>query len=160
MNTPRQSHRPVDSRVGNGEIRDYLQRGPLVPSAPEAALEPVPQERRILTILGEARRNGRWLVPHLLRVRAYFGDVKVDLRDNPIPQDFTLDVGAFAAAVTLIVPPGVDVAFDVFAMMGTAKSEADEPSHGARAPWIRVTGNVFMGEVKVVVRDRGSTERI
>jgi hypothetical protein len=158
VNTPRQSARPFDTRVGNGEIRDYLQRGPLVPSAPEAGLESIPEERRILAILGEARRKGRWLVPHLLRVRAYFGDVKVDLRDNPIPQDFTLDVGAFAAGVTLIVPPGVDVAFDVFAMMGTAKSEADEPSHGSRAPWIRVTGSVVMGEVKVIVRTPGLRE--
>ena len=141
-------------------MRDYLQRGPLVPSGHEAEMEPVPEERRILAILGEARRKGRWLVPHLLRARAYFADVKVDLRDNPIPQDFTFDVGAFAAGVTLIVPPGVDVAFDVFAIMGTAKSEADEPSHGSRAPWIRVTGSVVMGEVKVVVRDRGSTQRV
>jgi len=135
-------------------MRDYLQRGPLVPSAHEAELEPIPEERRILAILGEARRKGRWLVPHLLRVRAFFADVKVDLRDNPIPQDFTFDVGAFAATVTLIVPPGVNVAFDVFAAMGNATSQADEPSHGARAPWIRVSGSVFMGEVKVLVRDR------
>lgn len=137
-------------------MRDYTQRGPLVPSAREAEMQPVPEERRILAIFGEARRKGRWLVPRLLRCRAYFGDVKVDLRDNSIPQDFTFDVGAFAAGVTLIVPPGVDVAFDVFAMMGTAKSEADEPSHGARTPWIRVTGSVFMGEVKVIVRERGT----
>jgi hypothetical protein len=86
VNTPQQGARPVDSRVANGEMRDYMQRGPLVPSAPEAGLEPVPEERRILAILGEA----------------------------------------------------------------------DEPSHGARAPWIRVTGSVFMGEVKVVVRERGT----
>ena len=160
MNTPRQSARPVDSRSANADLREYTERGPLVRAAHDAEIQPVPEERRILTILGEGRRQGRWLVPRLLRVRAYFGDVKVDLRDNAIPQGFTLDVGAFAAAVTLIVPPGVDVAFDVFAMLGTSKSEADEPSHGSRAPWIRVTGSVVMGEVKVVVRDRASTERI
>jgi hypothetical protein len=136
-------------------MRDHLQREPLVPSAHEAGLEPVPEERRILAILGEARRKGRWLVPRLLRVRAFFADVKVDLRDNPIPQDFTFDVGAFAASVTLIVPPGVDVVFDVFAAMGNANSQADEPSQGGtRKPWIRVSGSVFMGEVKVLVRDR------
>src|SRR5687767_11376047 len=107
VNDPRQDPRPVDSRAANTELRDYLERRPLVPPAHEAELEPIPEERRILAILGEARRKGRWLVPRLLRVRAFFADVKVDLRDNPIPQDFTLDVGAFAAAVTLIVPPGV-----------------------------------------------------
>ena len=118
-------------------------------------MEPIPEERRILAILGEARRKGRWLVPRLLRVRAFFSEVKVDLRDNPIPEDFTFDVGAFAASVTLIVPPGVNVVFDVFAAMASATSQADEPSHNdTRAPWIRVSGSVFMGEVKVLVKDR------
>ncbi|MDP9177384.1 MAG: cell wall-active antibiotics response protein [Gemmatimonadota bacterium] len=132
-----------------------MERGPLVPSSREAEQEAVPDERRILTILGEARRKGRWIVPRLLRVRAYFGDVKIDLRDNPIPADFTFDVGAFAASVTLIVPPGVNVVFDVFALMGNATSQADEPSHGdTRAQWIRVGGSVVMGEVKVLVRER------
>jgi hypothetical protein len=132
-----------------------MQRGPLVPASHEAEYEPIPEERRILTILGEARRTGRWIVPRLLRVRAYFGDVKIDLRDNPIPSDFTFDVGAFAASVTLIVPPGVNVVFDVFALMGNATSQADEPSPGdTRASRIRVGGSVVMGEVKVLVRER------
>ena len=138
-------------------MRDELNRGPLVASSSDGGLEAVPEERRILSIFGEAKRKGQWLIPRLLRVRAYFADVKVDLRDNPIPQDFTFDVGAFAASVTLIVPPGVDVMFDVFAAMATATSEANEPlSNNTRAPWIRVTGSVFMGEVKVIVRVPGT----
>jgi len=133
---------------------DQWNRAPLVAPVADAGLEAVPEERRILSIFGEAKRKGRWLVPRLLRVRAYFADVKVDLRDNPIPRDFTFDVGAFAASVTLIVPPGVNVIFDVFAAMASATSQADEPlSNDTRAPWIRVTGSVFMGEVKVVVKD-------
>lgn len=39
--------------------------------------------------------------------------------------------------------------------MASATSQADEPSHNdTRAPSIRVSGSVFMGEVKVLVRDR------
>jgi hypothetical protein len=154
VKTPTRSASYADTRAADAGIRDEFNRGPLVAPAGDVALEPVPEERRILSIFGEAKRKGRWLVPRLLRVRAYFADVKVDLRDNPIPQDFTFDVGAFAASVTLIVPPGVNVVFDVFAAMATATSEADEPlSNSTLAPWIRVTGSVFMGEVKVVVKD-------
>jgi len=154
VKTPTRNASYAETRASDAGIRDEFTRGPLVATVHDGALDPVPEERRILSIFGEARRKGRWLVPRLLRVRAYFADVKVDLRDNPIPQGFTLDVGAFAASVTLIVPPGVNVMFDVFAAMATATSEADEPlSNTTRTPWIRVTGSVFMGEVKVVVKD-------
>ena len=157
MKTPTRSASYADPRAADAGIRDELNRGPLVAPVSDGGLEAVPEERRILSIFGEAKRKGRWLIPRLLRVRAYFADVKVDLRDNPIPQDFALDVGAFAASVTLIVPPGVDVMFDVFAAMATATSEANEPlSNNTRAPWIRVTGSVFMGEVKVIVRVPGT----
>ena len=153
MRTPTRSAPYADTRKPDAGIKDEYNRGPLVAPSADAGIEPVPEERRILSIFGEARRKGRWLIPRLLRVRAYFADVKVDLRDNPVPRDFTFDVGAFAASVTLIVPPGMNVMFDVFAAMATATSEADEPlSNNTRAPWIRVTGSVFMGEVKVVVK--------
>ena len=90
-----------------------------------------------------------------MRCRAFFSDVKVDLRDNPIPPGFTFDVGAFASSVTLLVPPGVDVVFDVFAAMASATSQADEPlNNSTRAPWIRVKGSALMSEVKVVVKGR------
>ncbi len=104
--------------------------------------------------MGEMRRMGRWVVPQLFRVRAFLGEVKLDLRDNPIPPDFTLDVKSFGARVTLIVPPGVDVLFDVFALMGNAINQANEPTDAnAARTRIFVRGSVFLGEVRVLVRE-------
>jgi hypothetical protein len=122
--------------------------------ASDGTLAPVPEERRVLAVAGEVRRVGRWLVPRLLTVRAFLGEVKVDLRESRIPEGFTLDVRAYGARVTLVIPPGVNVVFDVFAFMGNAVNQAHEPvAAEGGAPAIRVVGSAYLGEVRVLVRD-------
>ena len=124
------------------------------PALRDGTLAPVPEERRVLAVAGEVRRVGRWLVPRLLRVRAFLGEVKVDLRESRIPEGFTLDVRAYGARVTLIIPPGVNVVFDVFAFMGNAVNQAHESvAEEGGAPAIRIIGSAYLGEVRVLVRD-------
>jgi hypothetical protein len=123
--------------------------------APAPVQTPVPAERRNLAFMGEIRRMGRWTVPRLLRIRAFLGEVKVDIRDNAIPPGFALDARAWGSRITLIVPPGVPVAFNVFAVMGNAINQADEPGPDTpTAAQIRVVGSAFMGEIRVLVRER------
>ena len=130
-------------------------RDVVAPEARDVATAAAPAERRILAVAGETRRTGRWLVPRLLRVRALLGEVRIDLRDSPIPDGFTLDVRALGSRVTLVVPPGVSVAFDVFAALGNAISQAHEPvAEDPRAPVVHVTGSALVGEVRVLVRER------
>ena len=145
------------TRPNDQATRDH-QRGAVVP--PNAARVPAtigqpanPPERRILALLGEVRRTRRWIVPQLLRVRAFFGEVKIDLRETTIPDNFLLDVRAIGARVTLVVPPGVDVAFDVTAMLGNAISQASEGTMDTMTKRIRVAGSAVLGEVRVLVRD-------
>ena len=149
-------HRDVSDSTSNdlGDLRESLGRKDLAPATAAGEVAPVPDERRILAMLGEVRRVGRWVVPRLFRVRALLGEVRVDLRENPIPDGFTFDVKAFGSRVTLIVPPGLNVAFDVFAVLGNAISQADEPTPGDTSPAIRVKGSAVLGEVRVLVRAR------
>jgi hypothetical protein len=129
---------------------------PLV-ARPAGALEaPAPiKERRILAVLGEARRVRRWIVPSLLRVRALLAEVRVDLRESEIPADFTMDIRAAGARITLVVPPEIDVAFDAVALLGTAFSQARETPPAAAGRTIRVMGSVLLGEIRVLVRAPG-----
>ncbi len=123
--------------------------------AQAGALIEVPPEKRILAMAGEVRRVGQWLVPKLLRVRAFLGEVKVDLRENAIPEGFTLDARAYGSRVTLIVPPRVKVIFDVFSFMGNAINQAHEPAATeSTGPVIRVVGSAYLGEIRVLVRER------
>jgi hypothetical protein len=92
-------------------------------------------------------------VPRLLRVRAFLGNVTVELRGNAIPDGCRVDVRARGSSVTVIVPPGVAVVFDVVAVLGGAVSRADEPgAPGGGAPVLRVTGSAACGEVRALVR--------
>jgi hypothetical protein len=145
-----------DQRVKSAEPGSFAARqgeAPLKRAASEASLAPIPDERRILAVMGATRRVGRWIVPKLFRVRAFLGDVRVDLRENPIPKDFTFDVRAYGSRVTLIIPPDCDVIFDVFAFMGNAINQAHESLGGDRRRQIRVVGSAYLGEVRVLVRD-------
>ncbi|HEY0971593.1 MAG TPA: hypothetical protein VGE02_11555 [Gemmatimonadales bacterium] len=120
---------------------------------PRTAPPPIalpPEERRILAVANEMRRSGWWEVPRFLRVRAVAADLKLDLRDVPLPAGCTFDVGAYLASVTIIVRPGTSVDFDVLPMLGTAVSRA--PGAGPAAQ-LRVTGSAFLAEVKVIVRE-------
>ena len=135
------------------------------PGAPRPAPSPPPPspevtlprgERRILAVFNEMRRSGWWEVPRFLRVRAVAADLKLDLRDTTIPEGCTFDVGAYMAAVTIIVRPGTTVDFDVLPMLGSAVNKA--PSSGP-VPHLRVTGTALMAEVKVIVREPGERKK-
>lgn len=145
----------TDRRFVPNVDRGVPERSPLV-VRPTAALESPPiRERRILAVLGEARRIRQWVVPSLLRVRALLAEVRVDLRECEIPPDFTMDVRAAGARITLVVPPGVDVAFDAVALLGNAFSQAPETPRVEGRRSIRVTGSVALGEIRVLVRSPG-----
>jgi hypothetical protein len=146
-------------RAPNDDLSEALKRGnvPQVgQSRPDARVaETAPAERRLMGFMGEVRRVGRWAVPRIFRARAFLAEVKVDLRDNAIPADFTFDVRAFGSRVTLIVPPGINVRFDVFALIGNAINQAHEQLPEARnTPSMTVRGSVVLGEVRVLVRPR------
>ncbi|HEY7234613.1 MAG TPA: hypothetical protein VH539_10715, partial [Gemmatimonadaceae bacterium] len=101
MNTPNRP-RDIDQSTRPRPATDIPGQAPLMRAPDEAPLTPVPEERRIFAFMGEVRRVGRWLVPRTFRVRAFLGEVKVDLRENLIPEGFTFDARAYGSRVTLI----------------------------------------------------------
>lgn len=136
------------------ELEAAARRAPVATRQPGAGLALPPDEQRLLAVMTEIRRRGPWRVPRTLRVRAVMADVKLDFRHTVIPSGLLVDVRSVMASVTLIVPPDVAVAFDVFGFLGSANCDAPEP-HASRpgTPAMAVTGSAVMGEVKVVIRD-------
>jgi hypothetical protein len=134
------------------DLHDPAPRTSRPPSPRDLQPAEVPDERRILALMGETRRTGRWTVPRRLHVRAVMGNALIDLRDVIIPDGLTLDVGTFMGNISLIVPPGVSVTSDVSAIMGNAVNRAHELGRTA-TPRIYVHGTAFMGEVKILVRE-------
>ena len=110
-------------------------------------------EGRISGFMSETRRTGPWRVPQLLKVRAVMSDMKVDLRYAAIPAGCYIDVTAIMANVSIIVPPGLVVAFDVHPFMASVRSDAEGGfAAGSHTPHVRVHGRAMMAEVRVRVR--------
>src|SRR5690242_12414643 len=116
----------------------------------------VPNSGRILSIMGESRRLGRWQVPQRLEVVSIMSDTKIDLTQAVMPAGIVeIDMRVVWAACKVVVPPGMRVINEMHAIMASVHSKPDDETAGnSFAPTIRLTGMALMAEVKVVVRRR------
>jgi hypothetical protein len=136
----------------NSVVADLGQRSGLVRD-PVPGYLPAPIEGKIVGFMSETRRKGPWRVPQRLTLRAIMSDVKIDLRYAVIPPGCTIEVRAVMASVSIIVPPGLNVAFHVNPFMGAAGSDADDVMMGNSH--VHVHGSAIMAEVRVRVRALG-----
>jgi len=113
---------------------------------------------RILAVMSESRRTGRWLVPPRVDVVSLMADVKIDLTGAVLPPGGAeFHVRSIWAACKIIVPPEMRVINEMHAIMASVVSKAEEMDvEGTvhRGPTLRLTGTALMAEVKVVVRRR------
>lgn len=142
---------PLASPHGGGSLDG--RRGALARRAPRSVVPP--GENRILSIMTETVKKGVWKVPQLLRVRAIMADVKLDFRHVEIPFDFHLDVVCVMAGVKITVPLDVAISSSVSSIAGVFTNDAaDVADDEYHSRIIQMSGNVFMGEVKVVPKAR------
>jgi hypothetical protein len=126
------------------------------PSYPPVPVTPGSFHRRILAMMSNSRHTGPWTVPPQLDVAAVMSEVRIDLRYATIPAACTIDVSAIMANVSIIVPPGMPVHFDVSAFMGASRNDAVPTTYQTPGvPLITVKGFAFMAEVRVRVREVG-----
>lgn len=133
------------------------QAGAVVPR-PEAPLPEVfaPEQDRIVSIMATTKRRGAWQPPRHLDVWSVMSELLLDLTEARLLAGVTeIHLRAVMASVKVIVPPGVRVVVQPSAFMAEVSDEAlDAPPVGSQAPVVRITGPVFMAELKVVVRHR------
>jgi len=135
------------------------------PSAKELAptrgssrsVAPAPAQARMLAIMGETKRVGRWQVPRQLDVLSVMSDMKLDLTHAVIGPGVTdIHVRAVWTACKIVVPPNMRVINEMHAIMASVTSKAHEMdppgSERPSGPVIRLTGTALMAEVKIVVR--------
>jgi hypothetical protein len=140
----------IDSLVADLSQRSGLVRDPV------PGLSLAPREGKIVGFMSETRRKGPWRVPQRLLVRAVMSDMKIDLRYAAIPAGCSIEVKAVMANVSLIVPPGLVVAFNVDPFLSSARSDADGGSlEGHGLAHVHVYGSAIMSEVRVRVRRLG-----
>jgi hypothetical protein len=116
------------------------------------------EARGVVSIFGDNKKTGRWMVPERFRVFSIFGSAKVDLREAVLQHEVTvIEALAICADIQIIVPPGVIVECDGDALLGSftvsenkrSKREAPRPLGG---PVVRVEGSAYLASVTVKVR--------
>jgi len=124
-------------------------------AAPAPGAQPL--EGRLLAVLGEAKRTGRWIVPRRLEMRVMFGEVLIDLRDAELPlgeSEIAL-VGVFGR-VRVLVPSGVMVDSAMDAILSTVRNDAErDDAYPFAGTVIRLTGSAVLTEVLVRVGPAG-----
>jgi hypothetical protein len=113
------------------------------------------QRPSVTAAFARERREGRWVVPEVLPVTAFFGNVVLDLREAVFQsQRVTVYATAIAGQVRLIVPAGVAVEMAGRSILGV-RSVRDRVTAPARAGVvIDVRTLVLGGTVKAVTLRR------
>jgi hypothetical protein len=131
-------------------------------SVPAVRVEPgrdVARTQTMVAVMGGAERKGQWTPPRHLNVLTLMGGADVDFREAIFGVPVTeVTVVAFMGGVEIIVPPGVRVESNGFALMGAFES-VEQASVGPEAPLIKVNGFVCMGAAEIKVRLPGETYR-
>jgi class 3 adenylate cyclase len=132
-------------------------------SPPETT--PSSPRRRFVAIMGGTAARGRWRAPGRITAFAFWGHVKVDLRQAAIDER-VVEVTAWAimGSVEVVVPDGIPVDLDGMVLMGgssdnTRRSEVPPLPH---APLIRVHARGLWGGVTARTsrrRSRSSGQR-
>jgi hypothetical protein len=108
---------------------------------------------RVLSVMGNTRRVGRWVVPRHLDVTCVMADTRIDLTQASLPPDLVeIDLSIVMTTFKLIVPPNTRVIDEAHSIMSSVASHADEST--ASGPIVRLSGFALMSDVKVLVRRR------
>ena len=105
------------------------------------------------------RKGGDWTPSRLTSIKAIMAEVKIDLRDATfMDREVTFDIVAVMAEARILVPPGVRVECDGFAIMGEFSDRHDASGGDPDAPLVRIRGSAFMAKVAVETRLPGETK--
>lgn len=137
--------------------RDLPDRGALAPRPVVQTPDLYVQEQdSIYAVMATTKRRGAWRPARHLNVWSVMAETHLDLTEAQLAEGVTeIDVHAIMATVKIVVPPGVRVVMQAGSFMAEVTDDAtDPPAIGTGAPVVRVTGFVFMAELKVRTRHR------
>jgi hypothetical protein len=98
---------------------------------------------------GNAKRDGRWIVPHRIEVRVTSGHIKLDFTEAVITHSsLQIDADVRSGTLKLLTKPGIVVdADDVAVRSGSCKVRAPWGPDGPVILQIQVTGKVGSGHI-------------
>jgi hypothetical protein len=108
-------------------------------------------ERRYVAIFAEVKKEGAWTPTSVIRARAVFGSVLLDLREAAIPiGGIDLDIDVMFGDAKVLLPPGVGADVDCTSVLGSVEDKSRPAFPGA--PTLRVRGGAIFGSVSVITK--------
>jgi hypothetical protein len=142
----------AEGRLTFEELADRIEeagravtRGDLVPLTADLPTGLRAAEPIRVSVMGDIKRSGAWVVPPECRFRSAMGSIKLDLREATITaSEVVIDAFTPFGTIDLVVPEGVEV--DARST-GKLKQQAGPATPGA--PRIVLKGGTVFGTVKV-----------
>ena len=103
-----------------------------------------------VSIFTGSRQRGRWRIDGETTAFAMMGHCLLDLREaEVVGHEAVINAYAFMGGVDVIVPEGIEVAFDVIAIMGGRHARVKNVPVIPGSPVVRIRGFALMGGVTV-----------
>jgi hypothetical protein len=135
--------------AGGATLASAPGAGPPAADRPAGAL--------VLGILGGGDRRGRWRVPARMTVINVMGGADLDLREAVLETpEVEIAVWSLMGGSDVIVPEGVHVELEGFALLGANRLRLEGPEPPAGAPVVRVRAWSLMGGTDVKTSRRRS----
>ncbi|MET4049642.1 hypothetical protein BJD99_14100 [Rhodococcus sp. 1163] len=117
-------------------------------------MEPVPtraqSQSKILCLLSDVKRAGRWALAKSTVAMLIMGDLTLDLRSAIIgSNESTITIVSLFGDSELIVPDGVNVEIGGFDLLGDRDIDTGSVDPGPYAPTIKIRSFSMFGDLKV-----------
>ena len=112
---------------------------------------------RVLAVLGNVERRGRFQVPNGYRATSVLGNIELDLRDVSFADGVTeIYVRAVLGNIEIIVPPTLPVECEGSGILASFAELNRLPAEGSGAgPLLRIVGSAVLGNVEIRTLPRG-----
>lgn len=153
--------------VGEGRLTlgEFIDRVDVVLAAPtngelRAALADLPTELPVVgasaaaltvSVFGDIRLQGRWVLRAHNRGATVFGDVRFDLRECVCAEsEVAIEARTVFGDVVVVVPEGVEAEVAGFTIFGDRRLELAPVPRRPYTPIVRVHGLTLFGDIRVV----------
>ena len=145
---------------------------PVLPTASPPAIRPEPSPARVprvpasqrqasqfvVAVMAGSERKGSWVPARNIYSIAFMGGVGLDFREARFGPGVTeVTIVAVMGGVEIIVPPGLQVEADGFAIMGAFEHRSDAAPPDPDSPVLRINGMALMGGLEISTRLPGET---
>jgi hypothetical protein len=118
-------------------------------------------DAQIFSVIGGAKRSGRWRVPASTRTLTLFGRCLIDLRQAETTADeLSFSCISVFAGVTFIVPEGAEVRPSGMAILGSARSLVPVSDSPATLPPISIDAITVLGRLRIRTTDEEPEEEL